>query len=106
MTGAYEFICQERSTAELLSRLNGLGGWTWRLGDSHWYGDYVACVPFAGVRLRICDFPVPVENEYRYRADVKRSGGCSTPMDAVDAAFRKVLDEIGAHHVREIEWFD
>ena len=106
MTGAYEFVCQERSTADLLSRLNALGGWTWQMGDSHWYGDYLACAPFAGVRIRICDFPERVENSYRYRADVRASSECSTPMEAVDAAFRKILAEIAASGVREIEWFD
>lgn len=106
MTGAYEFICQERSTAELLLRLNGLGGWSWRLGDSHWHGDYVACVPFAGVRIRICDFPERVQNEYRYRADVRISGECPRPMAAIDDAFRKVLGDIAARGIREIEWFD
>jgi hypothetical protein len=90
----------------LLSRLNGLGGWEWHLGDSHWYGDYVACAPFAGVRIRICDFPGRVGDEYRYRVDVRLSGACSTPMEAVDEAFRKVLMEIAAHGVREIDWFD
>jgi hypothetical protein len=106
MTGAYDFVCQDRSTAELLSRLNALGGWSWRMGDSHWYGDYLACGPFAEVRIRICDFPERAENEFRYRADVRASGECKTPMETIDGAFRKVLEEIGARGVREIEWFD
>src|ERR1700675_1474086 len=79
------------------------GGAEWRMGDSHWYGDYVACVPFAGMHIRICDFPERVGDEYRYRADVRVTAECSTPMEAVDAAFRKVLAEIAAHGVREIE---
>src|SRR5260370_25359528 len=73
MTGAYEFICPYGSTHDLHARLNQLGEWQWQVGDSHWYGDYVACVPFAGVRIRICYFPAKVGNEYKYQADVKRS---------------------------------
>ncbi len=65
------------------------------MGDSHWYGDYLACGPFTGVRIRICDFPERVENEFRYRADVRASSECKTPMAAIDEAFRKVLGEIG-----------
>ena len=106
MTGAYEFSCAERSTADLLLRLNALGGWNWRLGDSHWYGDYAACVPFPGVRIRICDFPRTTENGYRYRADIRTSADSATAMATVDAAFRRLLGEIAAHDIREIEWFD
>ena len=106
MTGAYEFTCQYGSTHDLHARLNQLGGWQWRFGDSHWYGDYVACVPFAGVRIRICDFPAKAGNEYRYQADVKRVKDCKTAMEVIDEAFRKVLAQVPAHSVQEIEWFD
>ncbi len=106
MTGAYEFICPYKSTDDLYARLNQLGGWQWQIGDSHWYGDYVACLPFAGVRIRICDFPAKVGNEYKYQADIKRSPDCKTQMPAIDEAFRKVLAQIPAHSVKEIEWFD
>jgi hypothetical protein len=46
MVWAYEFLCKESSTDSLCARLNSLRGWSWTLGDSHWYGDYVKCVPF------------------------------------------------------------
>jgi hypothetical protein len=106
MTGAYEFICKESSTERLQARLNQLGGWSWRLGDSHWYGDYVACVPFPGVRLRIVDFPEQVNDEYKYDADVRCSSDCKTSMTEIDQAFRKVLAQIRAHSIKEIESFD
>jgi len=106
MTGAYQFLCAHASTESLRTRLNALGGWQWTIGDSHWYGDYVACQPFAGVRIRICDFPERVESEYRYRADVRRAADCKTEMAVVDAELRKVLSAIGARDVGEIEWFD
>jgi hypothetical protein len=106
MTGAYSFICKEPSTEELCARLNALGGWNWWLGDSYWYGDYVACKPFDGVRIRIIDFPTSVNGECRYDADVRRSADCATPMSVIDEAFRNVLAQIGAHAVQEIEWFD
>jgi hypothetical protein len=106
MTGAYQFVCVCASTEILWTRLNALGEWQWSIGDSHWYGDYVACQPFAGVRIRICDFPEQVESEYRYRADVRRASDCKTATAVIDAEFRKVLSAIGAHDIREIEWFD
>jgi hypothetical protein len=105
MIGAYAFICDCRSTDELCARLNALSGWKWFLGDSHWYGDYVACRPFPGARIRIVDFPRIAEGGYRYEADV-RLRECQTPMAAIDEAFRKALATIGARHIEEIEWFD
>jgi hypothetical protein len=106
MTGAYEFICKESSTERLCASLNALGGWDWSVGDSYWYGDYVRCVPFAGVRIRIVDFPTSIAGEYKYDADVRMGPACKTPLRTVDEAFRKVLAAIGAHDVKEIEPFD
>jgi len=106
MTGAYSFTCKESSTDSLCARLNALGGWSWSVGDSYWYGDYVRCVPFEGVRIRIVDFPTTVDGGFRYDADVRIRGECNTPMPVIDEAFRKVLAQIGAEHVQEIEPFD
>lgn len=106
MAGAYSFICKESSTEALCARLNQLGSWQWRLGDSYWYGDYVACNPFEGVRIRIVDFPKQVHEEYQYDADVRIRGECHTPMSVIDEGFRKALAQIGAHNVQEIEPFD
>jgi hypothetical protein len=110
MTGAYSFVCTYGDTHALFARLNAMGGWVWRIGDSHWYGDYLACTPFDGVRIRIVDFPQrgPNEGEWRYEADIKGlwSPDCKTRAATIDAAFRKVLREIPAHDIVEIEWFD
>ena len=105
MTGAYSFICNYGSTDQLAARLNQLGGWEWRVGDSYWYGDYVACAPFPGVRIRIIDFPERVGDEYKYDADV-RLRESTTPMIVIDEAFKMVLAQIPAHDVQEIEPFD
>jgi hypothetical protein len=105
MTGAYSFTCKESSTEALRDALNALGGWQWFMGDSYWYGDYVACKPYEGVRIRIVDFPKRVNDEYRYDADV-RLRDSKTPLEVVDEAFRRVLAQIGAHDVEEIESFD
>jgi hypothetical protein len=56
MTGAYSFVCAYSSTDTLCARLNQIA-WQWSVGDSHWYGDYVATAPSPGVRIRIVDFP-------------------------------------------------
>jgi hypothetical protein len=103
---AYEFICKESSTEQLCARLNSLGGWKWGVGDSHWYGDYVRCTPFDGVRIRIVDFPKQVNDEYKYDADVRLNDGCKRSMKEIDQGFRTALERIGAHSVREIETFD
>jgi len=106
MTGAYSFICKESSTEALRDSLNSLGGWQWWLGDSYWYGDYVACKPFPGVRIRIVDFPGLVNDEYRYESDVRLQEDCKTSMQEIDRSYRNVLAQIGAHDVQEIESFD
>ncbi|MBI3476660.1 MAG: hypothetical protein HY010_13085 [Acidobacteria bacterium] len=106
MTGAYQFVVPDSSTTALRTRLHALGGWQWSMGDSHWYGDYVACSPFPGVRIRICDFPDRVAGGYRYRADVRLANDCQTAMPAIDEAFRALLAQAGARDVEEIEWFD
>lgn len=106
MTGAYAFSCEYSTTGFLLDRLNELGLWEWDQGDSYWYGDYLACRPFPGVRIRIVDFPELRDNKYVYECDVRRRPECQTPMEVIDAAFRKMLEQIPATNVHEIEWFD
>jgi len=105
MTGAYSFICSYSSTDALCARLNQVA-WKWRLGDSHWYGDYVAAVPFPGVRIRIVDFPGRTDSGYIYESDIRIGKECTTSMEEIDAAYRNILAQLPAHDVREIEWFD
>ncbi|HET9363841.1 MAG TPA: hypothetical protein VFP71_02530 [Candidatus Angelobacter sp.] len=106
MTGAYEFVCKESSTEQLCASLNALRGWQWEIGDSYWYGDYARCKPFPGVKIRIIDFPKQVGDEYKYDADIRLSTECVTPMEVIDELFRKILAQIGAHSIKEIESFD
>ena len=106
MTGAYEFVCKESSTEQLCASLNRASGWIWTLGDSYWYGDYIASRPFPGVRIRIVDFPERVGNEYRYDADVRLGAECRTPLEEVDQAFRTALAQVGAHGIHDIDPFD
>lgn len=106
MTGAYSFVCHYSSTGSLQRRIEEVSGWNWAMGDSHWYGDYLACKPFTGVRIRIVDFPDRAGEGYRYESDIRRSPECCTPMTEIDAAYRKVLAQIPAQDVKEIEWFD
>lgn len=106
MTGAYSFVCPYSSTDLLCHRLNQLNEWKWSVGDSYWYGDYVACAPFTGVRIRIVDFPGRIGDEYRYECDIRRRPECTTPDETIDQAFRAVLAQVPAHSIQEIEWFD
>ena len=105
MTGAYSFICSYSSTDALCARLNQIA-WLWRVGDSYWYGDYVAAVPFPGVRIRIVDFHANTETGYRDESDIRVGKECTTPMTEIDAAYRNVLAQLPAHDIQEIEWFD
>ena len=105
MTGAYSFICNYSSTDALCARLNQVAG-EWHIGDSYWYGDYVATAPFPGVRIRIVDFPKHTETGYRYDSDIRIGKECTTPMAEIDAAYRNILAQIPAHDIKEIEWFD
>jgi hypothetical protein len=105
MTGAYSFICQYSSTETLCARLRQIA-WHWRLGDSHYYGDYVVSVPFPGVRIRIVDFPERTDKGWRYESDIRITKDCKTPIAEIDAAYRNVLAQLPADDIKEIEWFD
>ena len=105
MTGAYSFICDYSSTDALCLRLNQVA-WQWHVGDSYWYGDYVAARPFPGVRIRIVDFPASTETGYRYESDIRIGKECTTPMAEIHSAYRNVLAQIPAHDIKEIESFD
>jgi hypothetical protein len=107
MTGAYSFVCQYSSTDKLILRLRELSNWDWRIGDSAWYGQYLACKPYSGVRIRIVDFPESASGGWKYDSDIRRrSPECTTPMTEIDEAYRKLLAQIPAEEVKEIEWFD
>jgi hypothetical protein len=105
MTGAYSFICDYPSTVALCARLNQLA-WQWRVGDSYWYGDYLAAGPFPGVRIRIVDFPARADAGWKYESDIRITQECKTPMDEIDAAYRNVLAQLPARDIMEIESFD
>jgi hypothetical protein len=98
MTGAYSFVCDYSSTGMLCGRLNQLA-WQWSVGDSYWYGDYLAVRPFPGVRIRIVDFPIRSGDEWRYESDIRIDKECATPMTEIDAAYRNVLAQLPAHDV-------
>ena len=107
MTGAYSFVCRYNSTDALLRRLQQLGTWQWFMGDSYWYGDYLACRPFPGVRIRIVDFPSRTAEGWKYDSDIRLSAPeCTTPMAVIDKVYRELLAQIPAQHVTEIERFD
>ncbi|MGH9634212.1 MAG: hypothetical protein ACRD72_05190 [Candidatus Angelobacter sp.] len=51
-------------------------------------------------------FPDARKTGYRYESDIRIRKECTPPREEIDAAYRKVLAQIPAHDVREIEWFD
>jgi len=102
---AYEFVC-DMTLDELRVRLNSSGGCEWAEGDSAWYGDYLGCELFEGVRLRIHDFAVRAEGGREFNADVRLDARCRVTKAEIDAAFREMLARIPARGVREIEPYD
>ncbi|HZD07109.1 MAG TPA: hypothetical protein VE176_02610 [Candidatus Limnocylindrales bacterium] len=105
MTGAYSFICDYSSTDTLCARLNqvgGIGTWETVTGTAT---TWPPCL-FPAYVIRIVDFPGRTETGYRYESDIRIRKECTTPREEIDAAYRKVLAQIPAHDVREIEWFD
>jgi hypothetical protein len=102
---AYEFVC-DMTLDELRVRLNSSGGREWAEGDSAWYGDYLGCELFEGVRLRVHDFAERAEGGRKFNADVRLDARCSVTKAEIDAAFREMLAKVEARGVREIEPYD
>jgi hypothetical protein len=110
MGSACEFY-SEMSLDDMLKVLNRKGPWKWSMHDSFWCGDYLVCRPEQGVRVRI---HYPAESVAPNRQHPKGyytgtfsvdTGAAATP-DSIDRIFRKLLTQLHAQKVREIEYYD
>jgi hypothetical protein len=90
----------------LRERLNLIGEREWVEGDSAWYGDYLGCELFEGVRLRVHDFAERAEGGRKFNADVRLDARCRVTKVEIDAAFRALLAKVPTRGVREIEPYD
>jgi hypothetical protein len=87
-------------------RLNSSGAGEWAEGDSAWYGDYLGCELFEGVRLRIHDFAERAAGGRKFNADVRLDARCRVTKAEIDTAFRAMLAKVPARDIREIEPYD
>lgn len=107
---AYEFFCDQRLDG-MQSLFNGWGPWEWGLGDSHWYGDYLSCVPFSDVKIRIHDWGGKPGTARRYTSLMQiiqhpRITCSGISRAAIDAVFFDLLGRLPAQNLVEIEWYD
>lgn len=87
-------------------RLNSSGAGEWAEGDSAWYGDYLGCELFEGVRLRIHDFAERAAGGRKFNVDVRLDARCRVTKAEIDTAFRAMLAKVPARDIREIEPYD
>lgn len=109
---AYEFRC-EWSLGEMVEILNASGPWAWSLRDSHWYGDYINCRPFDGVRLRIHKpatsislWPLEWLRGTEYSCQLEVSPESAVPFTAIDSMFLALLRKLPVHNLAEIGTYD
>ncbi len=110
---AYEFAC-DKSIAEMSSILNESGPWTWTLGESYWYGDYLKCRPSSDIRIRIHEprhFLLPwlgsssgVGEHYISQLEVGPEAGVQ--RSSIDAIFRELLARLPVQNLVEIDAYE
>jgi hypothetical protein len=110
VASAYEFCC-DMSMDEMLKILNSKGSWSWSIHDSHWYGDYLVCRPEQGVRVRIhhpseAIAPDTLHSKNYYTATFSVDSGAAAALDSIDQTLRKLLSNLGAQNVHEVEYYD
>ena len=97
---AYDFTCDEQLEG-ILAVFNEVGPWTWYLGDSAWYGDYLNTRPMERVRVRVHEFP-----GQGYSGLLEIEPGSFAEKGEVDQVFRDLLAKVNAQHITEIEPYD
>jgi hypothetical protein len=109
---AYD-VLRDGGIESMQRALNDAGPWSWDLRESAWYGDYLAAYPADGCRIRIHEYPFEGEagtfiglreRGFSILLDIK-AGAAVTEAD-IDAAFRAMLDRIGATGLMSIEPYD
>jgi hypothetical protein len=112
MDWAYDFRC-DRPIEAVLAAFNAAGPWQWQLRESAVYGDYLNCRPQEHVRLRVHEYPTA--GEYGVFVGLRDKGFCAllevgvasgAARAEIDGAFLRLLQEIDAADVVEIEPYD
>jgi len=105
---AYDFTCDQTLEA-ILAALNSAGPWQWALGESAVYGDYLNCRPNEHVRVRLHEYPQMLFVGLRdkgFSALLEIRAESMATRFEIDAVFRRLLQEIDATNVTEIEPYD
>ena len=105
---AYDFDC-DQSIEAILAAFNSAGPWQWGLGDSTTYGDYLNCRPKEHVRVRIHEYPQMLfigKRDKGFSALLEIRPESTATWFEIDGVFRRLLQEIEATNITEIEPYD
>jgi hypothetical protein len=109
---AYDFAC-DRSMERMLAIFNGAGPWRWEQRESAWYGHYLNTSPAAGVRVRVHEYPQAGESgvfmglrDKGFSALLQIEVECPATQAKIDEAFRRLLSNVNATEISEIEPYD
>jgi hypothetical protein len=105
---AYDFTCDQPIEA-ILAAFNSAGPWRWVLGESAVYGDYLNCRPKEHVRVRLHEYPQMLFVGFRdkgFSALLEIHAESMATRFEIDGVFRRLLQEIDATNITEIEPYD
>lgn len=105
---AYDFDC-DRTMEAILAAFNSAGPWQWFLNESTTYGDYLNCRPQEHVRVRLHEYPQMLfvgGRDKGFSALLEIRAESTTTRFEIDDVFRRLLQEIDATNITEIEPYD
>ena len=105
---AYDFAC-DQSLETILAALNSAGPWRWVLSESAVYGDYLNCRPEEHVRARLHEYPQMLFVGLRdkgFSALLEIRAESMATRFEIDGVFQRLLQEIDATNITEIEPYD
>jgi hypothetical protein len=119
---AYDFATG-KPIEGILAAFNAAGPWQWELRESVIFGDYLSCRPEEHVWVRVHEYsqmgrgPVPLFATEHFLASAGRPGkGFAASLQIgteemakrseIDQIFRRLLKDINARNVSEIEPYD
>ena len=106
---AYDFDC-DLSIEAILAAFNSIGPWQWVLSESSVYGDYLNCRPKEHVRVRLHEYPqmlfVGFSRGEGFSALLEIRPEAVATQFEIDGVFRRLLREIDAINITEIDPYD
>lgn len=105
---AYDFSC-ERSLLEICEIFNAFGPWQWHMRENYMFGSYLNARPEDGLHLRIHEYPQAFFRDdltHGFKSLIEISSDSLFKRREIDALFHRLLRQILATGVREIEPYD